>query len=255
VLVAKIKGLVFLVSCLFALADAGTGMAQWKLPPLPSHELYGNILINRTSVNNGVKPVGFSHWSHRIQYTCKVCHLELEFNMKVNTTEITEKTNQEGRYCGACHDGETAFGHTKQNCNKCHSGDIGYGQEKFKKLKGFPQAAYGNKIDWDKALTDGFINPKVYFKEVTPSINFDKDLLLEAEWTMIPPAKFSHKGHLKWLDCSNCHPEIFNIQKKTTKHFEMIYILDNKFCGFCHGKVAFPINNCKRCHPDMKGGR
>jgi c(7)-type cytochrome triheme protein len=165
---------------------------------------------------------------------------------------ITEEENQKGRFCGACHDGKIAFGHTSEHCDKCHNGNISYGIEKFRDLRSLPPTPYGNKIDWVQAWKDGLIKPKNYLRERKEPIKFEKELTLEAAWFMIPPAIFSHKLHGKWLDCSNCHPEIFNIKKKATKHFSMIYILNNEFCGVCHGKVAFPIDNCKRCHPAMK---
>jgi hypothetical protein len=28
--------------------------------------------------------------------------------------------------------------------------------------------------------------------------------------------------------------------------------LAGEFCGVCHMTVAFPMNDCKRCHPAMK---
>src|SRR4030067_3520087 len=118
------------------------------LPPLPPPKLYGNILINRGVSGSDVKSATFSHWSHRIKYTCTVCHLELGFNMMLNTTVITEAENKEGKYCGACHDGRTAFGHTEEHCNKCHNGNKSYGGEKFKELKSLTAAPYGNRIDW-----------------------------------------------------------------------------------------------------------
>lgn len=85
-----------------------------------------------------------------------------------------------------------------------------------------------------------------------PGIAYEKTLLLEAEWDRVLPAIFPHKSHTSWLTCSNCHPEIFNIKKKTTKHFEMKMNLAGEFCGVCHLTVAFPMNDCKRCHPAMK---
>jgi c(7)-type cytochrome triheme protein len=30
---------------------------------------------------------------------------------------------EEGRYCGTCHDGETAFATTITNCGRCHVPD------------------------------------------------------------------------------------------------------------------------------------
>ena len=43
---------------------------------------------------------------------------ELEMSMQANGTGITEKDVREGRYCGACHDGNTAFG--VMECTRCH---------------------------------------------------------------------------------------------------------------------------------------
>ncbi len=229
------------------------GAAQWAFPTPPPAEEYGNILINRTSEKNGVKPVTFSHWLHRRKYTCRVCHFELDFFLKVNTTEITEEGNQAGRFCGSCHDGKELFGHTKQHCDKCHNGNRAAGKEKFSELASLPEAPYGNGKDWSQAIKKGLISPKNFLTmEPSGDIQFDKKLLLEAEWANIPPAIFRHKTHVEWLDCNNCHPDIFNIKKKTTKHFEMKYILEGQFCGVCHLNVAFPMQDCHRCHPAVK---
>lgn len=225
----------------------------WELPPLPPPSQYGNLLINRMSEKSGIQAVTFSHWSHRVHYTCRVCHFELDFQMKTNTTEITEEENKKGRFCGACHNGKIAFGHTEDNCKKCHNGDINYGKEKFETLsKTLPLHDYGNKINWTKAVKSKMINPKqTILDEPYNPVPFSKRISLEAEWSLVPPAYFPHEEHNYWLDCANCHPDIFNIKKKTTKHFSMVYILEGKFCGVCHIKVAFPMDDCKGCHPDM----
>jgi c(7)-type cytochrome triheme protein len=232
-------------------AAPGRSDAHWDLPPgLPENE-HGNILINRTSETQGVEPAVFSHWVHRQKFTCRVCHFELEFNMQVNTTEITEAANRSGRFCGTsgCHDGKAAFGHEKPHCEKCHNGNRGYGKEKFSKLSKFPKAKYGNGINWVKAVDKGMIAPVNYLTVKPPTeVAIIKPLMLEAEWSGIPPAIFSHKAHTQWLDCNNCHPDIFNIKKKTTKHFSMERILKREFCGVCHLTVAFPMDDCKRCH-------
>jgi c(7)-type cytochrome triheme protein len=225
--------------------------AFYPFPPLPPQEQYGNILINRTSEKNKVKSVTFSHWSHRLHYTCRVCHLELEFNMQLNTTEITEEANKAGKFCGACHNDKAVFGHTRDNCEKCHNGDKAYGKEKFAKLADLPKTKYGNKVDWVKALQDGLIKPKNFIYDEARQIAFDRLLELQAENYGIPPAVFPHSLHTQWLDCSNCHPDIFNIKKKTTKHFSMSLCLKGQFCGLCHLRTAFPLNDCKRCHPAM----
>ena len=241
---------VFLLMVLILSASASWCGDTFDLPRLPPREEYGNIIINRTSAKNGVLPVAFSHWKHRTKYNCRVCHTELEFNMKTNTTEIREIDNRKGKYCGACHNGKKAF-KLNGNCDKCHSGDIGYNSEKFMDFakNNFPRTAFGDGINWVEALKTGLITPQTFLKTDAGDLPFEKDLLLEAEWGGISPAVFSHKTHMGWLECSSCHPDIFNIKKKTTAHFSMAYILKNKFCGACHLKVAFPMDDCKRCHP------
>jgi len=229
------------------------GGNKFNLWPLPSPEEYGNIIIDRTSGKNNVKPVTFSHWSHRSKYTCRVCHFELGFEFNAGSTEITEEDNKNGLFCGACHNGKTAFGHTSENCVECHNGDISYGSGKFPELRSkLPKAEYGNEVDWSKALKEGAIKPKYSIYRDEKPLNFDKMLELRAEWSGISPAVFPHAAHVQWLDCANCHPDIFNIKKKTTKHFEMKYILEKKFCGVCHLSVALPVDNCKGCHPKMR---
>ncbi len=225
----------------------------WNMPPLPEPETYGNILINRFSETKGMKPVYFSHWSHRVKYTCNVCHQELEFSYKVNDTEITEEDNQAGLFCGACHDGKTAFDHSKKNCDKCHTGSLEGDKEKFVQFAAnLPGAKYGNEINWVTALENAQISPRrSLVEQQRKPMAYSQRLELRAEWTYVPSAFFPHESHNKWLDCGDCHPGIFNIKKKTTKHFSMEYILVGKFCGVCHLRVAFPIDNCNGCHPDI----
>lgn len=262
----KKKTILFLVVllCLMISVSYSQGPDFWKIvservsrfyfPAEPAYD-YGNFLINRTSEKHDVKPATFSHWIHRQKHTCRVCHFELEFNMKLNTTKITEAENKAGRYCGAvgCHDGKTVFGHEKPHCEKCHNGNRSYGKEKFSDLSRFPKTDFGDGINWVKALEKGMTKPMSYLNVKTFSDTlFDKTTILEAEWPNIPPAIFPHKAHNQWLDCNNCHPDVFNIKKKTTKHFEMVSIMNGEFCGVCHLKVAFPLNDCDRCHPKKK---
>ncbi len=223
------------------------------LPKLPPPERYGNILISRQTGSSTHQPVAFSHWSHRRRYTCRVCHFELGFAMKVNTTEITEAKMLKGDYCGACHNEHVAFGINDKTCPTCHSNNIGFTDAKFAEMKDLPKTAYGDQINWVQALKKKKITPRAsLFDEKFEAIPFDKVLRLEPEWNMIRTrAIFPHKRHTEWLDCADCHPDIFNIQKKGTKHFRMNYINTGQFCGVCHLSVAFPVQDCKRCHPDL----
>jgi len=249
---------VFILSglLLFILSFETEGQQSYPFPPMPAPELYGNLLINRTSEKNNVKTVTFSHWIHREHHTCRVCHFELDFKFKINATEITEEDNRAGLFCGArtCHDGKAAFGHKdEKDCDKCHNGDISYGKEKFAAFKQkLPGAKYGNEINWIKAVERKLIKPMSVLDLAPPAdLKYTKNLELVTTWFNIPPARFPHAKHSEWLDCNNCHPDFFAIKLGDTKDFKMGRIYKGELCGECHGKVAFHLKDCRRCHPKM----
>ena len=64
--------------------------------------------------------VVFSHETHvsGVGQKCTACHDKLFTNSK-NRKHMTMKAMQQGKYCGACHNGTTAFS-VKGNCTKCH---------------------------------------------------------------------------------------------------------------------------------------
>ena len=54
-------------------------------------------------------------------YACTACHPSL-FQKKYGSAAMTMKALDEGRFCGACHDGKTAFStHEPRKCHKCHT--------------------------------------------------------------------------------------------------------------------------------------
>jgi len=66
---------------------------------------------------------------------------------------------------------------------------------------------------------------------------------------------FSHKSHTQWLGCANCHTAIFKM-KKDADPVTMAPMYAGKYCGACHGKVAFAIpTGCARCHLSMGGAK
>jgi c(7)-type cytochrome triheme protein len=84
---------------------------------------YGDVILNRVSEDEGMRPVIFPHWFHRIRFRCKVCHHELGFEMRAGANEITMTDIINGRFCGMCHNGEIAW--SVENCDLCHSGKPG----------------------------------------------------------------------------------------------------------------------------------
>lgn len=84
---------------------------------------YGDVVLNKRSEAEGVRPVIFSHWFHRIRFRCKVCHSELGFEMRAGANDVTMAQIIEGKFCGLCHNGEIAW--STENCDLCHSGKPG----------------------------------------------------------------------------------------------------------------------------------
>jgi c(7)-type cytochrome triheme protein len=250
--------LIIIASAVFA-PRAAFSRGDLPLPPLWSPEVYGDVFINRTSPSSGMTPVIFSHWVHRPKFTCRVCHFELDFSMKTNDTPIVcDNGKMQGRFCATCHNGKDSFGPSGpegKNCDKCHNASSPPNREKFFKLQAkLPRSAFGNEIDWTKALNDKLITPKWTLSSDPKEqpINIDKTLTLEAEMSGISSAVFPHNVHEKWLDCAICHPDIFNIKKKTSANLTMADMIKGETCGICHLKIAFPLNDCKRCHPKMR---
>ncbi|PID74228.1 MAG: hypothetical protein CSB32_01845 [Desulfobacterales bacterium] len=77
-----------------------------------------------------VRSVVFYHKIHTMdaELDCDSCHDEL-FEMEAGVAEenddFTMETLYEGGYCGACHDGETAFA-SNTRCTLCHIGVRGH---------------------------------------------------------------------------------------------------------------------------------
>jgi len=84
---------------------------------------YGDVVINNYAEAQGMRPVVFPHWFHRIRYACKVCHTDLGFKFKAGGNDITMFKIIDGQFCGACHNGSIAW--SVKNCNLCHSGKPG----------------------------------------------------------------------------------------------------------------------------------
>ncbi len=118
-------------------------------------------------------------------------------------------------------------------------------------FEGLPKTNDGNKIDWVKSLQDEKIAPR-YELDNPKADPFLLDLVIirQVKGSM-PNVVYPHLQHTQWLDCSNCHDEIFTPQKGANQ-ISMAGILLGQKCGVCHGKVAFPVSDCRRCHAQPK---
>lgn len=114
-----------------------------------------------------------------------------------------------------------------------------------------PKSKSGNYVDWVKALDEKKIAPRFDRNDADAQpIVMDLNIVREVKGSM-PNVVYPHKQHTEWLDCSNCHPAIF-IPQKGANNISMASILLGEKCGVCHGKVAFPVSECRRCHSQPK---
>lgn len=114
-----------------------------------------------------------------------------------------------------------------------------------------PKTNSGNRVDWVKALEQGKIKPRYdRTDESKQAIVMDLNIVREVKGSM-PDVVYPHKQHTEWLDCSNCHPDIF-IPMHGANKISMASIMLGEKCGVCHGKVAFPIAECRKCHSKNK---
>jgi len=179
--------------------------------------------------------------------------------MRSGDTGITREQYLAGKYCGACHDGKTAFSvqgtRDSPQCGRCHMKETRALEERFEKFaEDLPLATFGNGIDWMQALRNGLINPRNTIHSSRFTMQMPEKLKRPINLRTTSPRSdvtFSHEEHFDLLDCSSCHPDIFSIKKKGTEAFSMERNIYGNFCGVCHLRVAFPMNDCKRCHAQM----
>jgi c(7)-type cytochrome triheme protein len=123
---------------------------------------------------------------------------------------------------------------------------IGVLQEPAEALAPLPRDGAGNLVRWVAALDQGLIQPRASLLPGTEVRTRDDEIII-ARYGSMPAVKFPHRQHTLWLDCSNCHDQLFKARIGANK-FSMSAILNGEQCGLCHGAVAFPLTECLRCH-------
>ena len=116
---------------------------------------------------------------------------------------------------------------------------------------GLPKSLAGNRVNWVEALAAKKIDPRWDRSDPkAEGVIMDLNIVREVKGSM-PDVVYPHKQHTEWLDCSNCHPAIF-VPQKGANAISMAAILLGEKCGVCHGKVAFPVSECRLCHSKKK---
>jgi c(7)-type cytochrome triheme protein len=74
----------------------------------------GNILFKEKDAGDVI----FPHSAHIGMYGCDSCHPDL-FKAERGKNKATMEEMEQGKSCGACHEGSTAFG-VAEACDSCH---------------------------------------------------------------------------------------------------------------------------------------
>jgi len=228
---------------------------------------YGKVIIDNFSNRAGLAPVRFDHWLHRAFFTCRLCHVDVGFAMEAKATGITADMNAKGFYCGSCHNGTMEHqgkkvfpscasgvrGAEDPACTRCHS--VGMKDQRKQTYDSFtaglPRQALGNLVDWEKAEAGGLVKPVDFLPGLSTSrkpLDAQADFSITSKGFWMPDIIFSHKKHAQWNGCEVCHPDIFPNVKKETVKYTMFDIAEGQYCGLCHDRVAFPLNDCGKCH-------
>lgn len=116
-----------------------------------------------------------------------------------------------------------------------------------------PQDELGH-VDWVAAIELGVIDPVDDLdpeKKSIPPMDFNVVFKVKGD---LPDVVYPHYPHTLWMDCKNCHPGIFVMQAGANQ-VTMDAITKGEYCGQCHGKVAFSLAECNRCHSRPKPGK
>ncbi len=119
-------------------------------------------------------------------------------------------------------------------------------QQPAEALAALPPDSAGNQVRWVAALDSGAIRPRTNIQPETVVRTLDLDIIVSRNGSM-PAVRFPHRPHTLWLDCANCHDQLFKA-KAGANRLRMTAILNGEQCGLCHGAVAFPLTECNRCH-------
>ncbi len=124
--------------------------------------------------------------------------------------------------------------------------------------EGLPLDKFG-QVNWVALVEKGLIKPKW---SIDPEADADDEeteeinIFFESRSPTMEDVLFSHTVHTFWLNCESCHEtqggEIFLQEADPSVRMRPMES-EKKWCGRCHGSVAFSMKDCDRCHNLKKG--
>jgi c(7)-type cytochrome triheme protein len=116
-----------------------------------------------------VGKVTFSHDVHNDMFGCQECHPDLFVAAAGANPSVSMAEMENGASCGACHDGDMAFG-VGGDCSSCHAGDVVYQNEEAGNIT-FPHDAHNDMFGCEECHPDLFVaehgaNPPATMEEM-----------------------------------------------------------------------------------------
>ena len=140
--------------------------------------------------------------------------------------------------------------------------ELHYSHEDFVRIYESLPRDEENKVDWERAIDEGLIAPSATpDNREADEILMDLRVVIKFSDMLVRDVVFSHEVHTYWLNCDSCHPRLFKPEIGSNQ-MTMQEIRAGKYCGHCHGAVAFPTKvidapnfraNCLRCHRAQRG--
>ena len=191
--------------------------------PAKQYESFGNTQI---IAMDPVKSM-FSHNAHVIKsgLTCDSCHPDI-FNRKRGSAkakgDYTMASLDAGKYCGACHDGKTAFNTTgPETCKTCHGSDM---KQPDMVIFNRPVKAvvFGHKQHVDMGLDCSSCHDKAFemrkgASEEHPQ-NFNMKALYAGKYCGV-----CHNGNIAFASdtrCTSCHIGVKGLSRTLEKSAE-----------------------------------
>lgn len=240
---------------------------------LPS-TLYARWIKDKVTFNvEATGPVEFSHYNHldALGKHCPTCHNEIFSYVKKRNPTATMADMEKGQSCGACHNGELAFG-VKDDCSMCHpTRDVTVANDAAPAL--FPHETHTGMYGCSECHPDMFKpksggNPHVSMadmaegsscgachdgstafsvKENCSACHITQDITFATD---AGEATFPHEVHISMYGCGECHPGLFIPDSKQNPTMTMEQMSAGESCGACHdGSTAFSVDeSCDTCH-------
>ncbi len=215
----------------------------------------------------------FSHKFHLQMYQCGNCHNKV-FVAGPAAKRSTMKEMEQGKSCGACHDGKSGFS-VKGDCGKCHQGTMK--DVTFKATDALFSHVFHLGMykcgDCHSGIFVGGVGAKRYSMAdmaqgkscgachdgstgfaVSGSCGKCHKSTRDIAFAIkdAGTVSFSHALHTGMYKCDDCHNKVF-ATGVASKRYSMADMAKGKSCGACHdGKTAFSATtaaNCGKCHP------